>query len=125
MATTCLAHPDHFTESCVPHSGGSRYLPPPIRTGSGFFRRRFCRIFPSQDLWVMQMERGGWPTPADANDGSRTFPTLTAAIAHAVDHGYTYRVVHVPDVVPLDSRRPLPRVSYRRGADRRQAPSTS
>ena len=125
MATTCLAHSNEVAKDCtVPISGGSRNFPPAIRAGSGFFRRRFCRIFPSEGRWVMQMELGGGAAPAVAQGLRKTFPSLSAAIAYAIDHGYTYRIVHVPD--PVDSREALPAVKFfRRGLEGRQDASTS
>jgi len=125
MATTCLAHSNDVAKGCtVPISGGSRNFPPAIRAGSGFFRRRFCRIFPSEGRWVMQMELGGWAASAAAKGRRRSFPSLSAAIAYAIDHGYTYRVVHVPDLA--DSPEAVPAVKFsRRGLEGRQAASTS
>ena len=105
MATTCLAHSNDFAKGCtVPLSGGSRIFPPATRTGSEFSRRRFCRIFPGEGLWVLQMELGGWAASAAAQGARTTFPSLSAAIAYAIDHGYTYRVVHVPNGAVVDSR---------------------
>ena len=125
MATTCLTHSNDFAKGCtVPLSGHSRNFPPAIRAGSGFFRRRFCRIFPREGRWVMQMELGGWAASAAAQGHRRTFPSLSAAIAYAIDHGYTYRVVHLPDLA--DSLEALPAVKFsRRGLEGRQAASTS
>jgi hypothetical protein len=125
MATTCLAHYNDFAKSSTaPLSGGNRNCPPTIRTGSGFFRRRFCRIFPSEGRWVMQMELGGWEASAAAQGLRRTFPSLSVAIAYAIDHGYTYRVVHVPDLV--GSREAMPTLKFsHRGLEGRQHTSTS
>jgi hypothetical protein len=125
MATMCLAHSNEVEKGCtVPISGGSRNFPPAIRAGSGFFRRRFCRIFPSEGRWVMQMELGGWAASAVAQELRKTFPSLSAAIAYAIDHGYTYRIVHVAE--QADSREAGPAVKFsRRGLDGRQAASTS
>ena len=124
---TCLAHSNDFAKGCtVPISGGSRNFPPAIRAGSGFFRRRFCRIFRSEGRWVMQMELGGWAASAAAQGLRRTFPSLSAAIAYAIDHGYTYRVVHVPGGAVVDLRTAVPVVKFsHRGLEGRQAVSTS
>ena len=45
----------------------------------GFSGRRFCRIFPCGDQWLLQLEKGGWSRSAE-DESHKTFPTLTAAI---------------------------------------------
>jgi hypothetical protein len=101
MATISWASPNGYGRAAI--SGGSR-LPPITRTASGFSGRRFCRIFPRDDLWVLQMEQG-W-AGACIDQSCKTFPTLTAAITYAVAHGLNYRVVYGPTVTELGERRP-------------------
>ena len=71
---------------------GSR-PPKTPRTGSGFSGRRFCRIFPNGDVWMLRVERGSWEMTAGPED-QKTFPTLSAAILYAVANDFSYRVVH-------------------------------
>jgi hypothetical protein len=99
MAT--LAAIRSHTNPDVSLSGGSRRRPPIHRAASGFSGRRFCRIFPNDSRWILQIEHGGW-----SREGSRkTFATLTAAIVYAVAHGLSYRVVHAaPDEAGIDAR---------------------
>ena len=128
MATLPLASPTDFkTGRIAPLNGGSRRLPPILRAASGFSERRFCRIFPRDDLWVLQMEQGGWSL-APVDQGRKTFPTLTAAIIYAVAHGLNYRVVHAPAIPAFGERRPalraLEKIS-RPGIDGRGAVSNS
>lgn len=73
--------------------GGSRRPPKTPRTASGFAGRRFCRIFPNGDVWMLRVERGGWELTAGPED-QKTFPTLSAAISYAVANDFSYRVVH-------------------------------
>ena len=73
--------------------GGSRRPPMMPRTASGFSGRRFCRIFPNGDVWMLRVERGGWELTAEPED-QKTFPTLAAAISYAVANAFSYRVVH-------------------------------
>ena len=75
--------------------GGSHRPPKTPRTASGFSGRRFCRIFPSGDVWMLRVERGGWEMAAGP-EGQKTFPTLSAAISYAVANDLSYRVVHTP-----------------------------
>jgi hypothetical protein len=100
MATTCLAHYNDFAKSSTaPLSGGNRNCPP-------------------------TMELGGWEASAAAQGLRRTFPSLSVAIAYAIDHGYTYRVVHVPNLV--GSREAMPTLKFsHRGLEGRQHASTS
>ena len=82
----------------LPAAGGallddSRRPPKRARTGSGFSRRRFCRIFPNGDVWMLRVERGGWEMTAGPQD-QKTFTTLSAAISYAVANDFSYRVVH-------------------------------
>ena len=88
MATQTAIRPN--SNDRTPLSGGSRRQPPTIRTASGFSGRRFCRIFPNQSQWILQIEHGGWA----GGQTRKKFPTLAAAVVYAVDHGLSYRVVH-------------------------------
>ena len=81
-----------------------RRIPPPSshspQRPSGFSGRRFCRIFPNDSRWILQIEHGGW-----SGEGSRKiFATLTAAIVYAVAHGLSYRVVHAAPEASVDAR---------------------
>ena len=128
MATICLTHSNDLVASTkAPLSEGSRRPPGTPRTASGFSGRRFCRIFPSGDQWLLQMERGGWSRSAE-HDSSKTFPTLTAAISHAVHRGLSYRVVHVPPIAAIDVRSEapvMPQKFWWRGVDTSGAASKS
>jgi hypothetical protein len=104
MATICLARSSNSTASMKEFlSGGSRRPPRTPRTAGGFSGRRFCRIFPCGDQWLLQLEQGGWSRSAGEDESHKTFPTLTAAIAYAVQRGLNYRVVHVP-IAAADAR---------------------
>ena len=73
--------------------GGSRRPPMMPRTASGFSGRRFCRISPNGNVWMLRVERGAWELTAGPED-QKTFPTLSAAISYAVANEFSYRVVH-------------------------------
>jgi hypothetical protein len=75
-----------------PSRGGPPLCP---RTASGFFGRRFCRIYPDGNKWVLEAIGGGWTASRD-DDNRKTFLTLTAAIVYAVANGFSYRVAHSP-----------------------------
>jgi hypothetical protein len=67
----------------------------PLAVG-GLSGRPRCRIFPVGRLWVLQLEhpRGGWLADGPLEPPPRLeFPTLAAAINHAVLHGYDYRII--------------------------------
>lgn len=102
MATTCLALRGISTSPDAPGgrasalAGTGQGAPPKRpRTASGFSGRRFCRIYPSEDAWVLETLLGGWAA-SGRNDNRKMFPTLSAAIIYAVANGYSYRVVHSP-----------------------------
>jgi hypothetical protein len=61
------------------------------RTASGSSRRRFCRIYPERDRWVLRVDPTGWGLSAT----TKSFATLNAAIAYALAHDYSYRVFHL------------------------------
>lgn len=129
MATICLACSNASVASMKgPLGGGSRRPPVPPRTASGFSGRRFCKIFPCGDQWLLRLEKGGW-SPSVADDRShKTFPTLTAAITYAVQRGLNYRVVHVPPIAAPDARGDIPvppKKFWWRGVDDRGATSNS
>jgi hypothetical protein len=109
MATTCLAlrgipsPADAFGDRAGTLAGTGRGAPPGgPRTASGFSGRRFCRIYPSADAWVLEKLLGGWAA-SKRNDNRKLFPTLTAAILYAVANGFSYRVVHSPCVSDAES----------------------
>jgi hypothetical protein len=85
------------------------------RSASGFYRRVFCRIFPHHDVWMLRVERGGWAHSVGKED-QKTFSTLSAAIAHAVRNGFSYRVVHLSD--PAASLCPMSGYAPNRTAQR-------
>lgn len=67
----------------------------PVAAG-GLSGRPRCRIFPVGRLWVLQLEhpRGGWLADGPLEPPPRlTFATLAAAVNHAVQHGYDYRII--------------------------------
>lgn len=67
----------------------------PVAAG-GLSGRPRCRIFPVGRLWVLQLEhpRGGWLADGPLEPPPRLkFPSLAAAVNHAVQHGYDYRIV--------------------------------
>jgi len=130
MATICLArsHDSVTGIECRPLSGGSRRPPLTPRTAGGFSGRRFCRIFPCGDQWLLQLEKGGWSQSASEDESHKTFPTLTAAITYAVQRGLNYRVVHVPPIAAPDVRGDpplLPKKFWWRGVDGRGAGTNS
>ena len=70
---------------------------------NGFSGRPRCRIFPLGRLWVLQLEiAGGWlingPPPRIK------FPSLAAAVNHAVLHGYDYRIITPSPVARIRDR---------------------
>jgi hypothetical protein len=130
MATICLArsHDSVTGIECRPLSGGSRRPPLTPRTAGGFSGRRFCRIFPCGDQWLLQLEKGGWSQSASEDESHKTFATLTAAITYAVQRGLNYRVVHVPPSASTDARGQtpmLPKKFWWRGVDGRVAATNS
>ena len=88
--------------ACEPLTGARRPPKEPRRAG-GLSGRPSCRIYPSRQIWVLELEpaSGGWiepPSSGDRCDGSSepgrlVFPTLAAAIGYAERHGLDYRVV--------------------------------
>ena len=100
MATTAMrgiaSSPNAFHSRTL--AGAGQGAPPKgPRAASGFSERRFCRIYPSEDAWVLETLLGGWAA-SGRNDNRKMFPTLTAAIIYAVANGFSYRVVHSPGV---------------------------
>jgi hypothetical protein len=72
------------------------------RCAGGLSGRPSCRIYPSRQIWVLELEpaTGGWiepPSWGDCNGSSKrgrlVFPTLATAIGYAERHGLDYRVV--------------------------------
>ena len=72
------------------------------RRAGGLSGRPTCRIYPSRQIWVLELEpaSGGWiepPSGGERNGSSKrgrlVFPTLAAAIGYAERHGLDYRVV--------------------------------
>jgi hypothetical protein len=67
----------------------------PVAAG-GLSGRPRCRIFPVGRLWVLQLEipGGGWLADGPLHPPPRLkFPSLAAAVNHAVLHGYDYRII--------------------------------
>ena len=90
--TLCEAPP------LTPWSAVSAACPPPLLpvAAGGLSGRPRCRIFPVGRLWVLQLEipGGGWLVDGPLEPPPRLkFPTLAAAINHAVLHGYDYRII--------------------------------
>lgn len=78
----------------------------PIAAG-GLSGRPRCRIFPVGRLWVLQLETtSGWLLGDGAGEPPHrlTFPTLAAAVNHAVLHGYDYRIITPSPVACLPDR---------------------
>jgi hypothetical protein len=132
MATTCLAQNPQIASTYpaapVPRlSAGIGRGGPPLqpRQASGFSGRPFCRIYPSGNGWVLEAVRGFWVTH-ETQRKTLSFPSLTAAIAYAVTHGFSYRVVHAHGDAE-DGRTaslncaPLPFMkNFRKGIDRQK-----
>ena len=83
-------------------------VPPlmPVAAG-GLSERPRCRIFPVGRLWVLQIEMPArWllgeglvePLPRIM------FPTLAAAVNHAIVHGYDYRIITPGPVARIPDR---------------------
>src|SRR4051794_21264905 len=90
-----------------PCAGGSSVRrPPPIPVAAGGKSRPpRCRIFLIQRGWALELESTS-AGEHQVGPASRrlTFPSLAAAIAHAEDHGYQYRIILSTDI-GLDSDR--------------------
>ena len=81
----------------------ARRPPKAPQPAGGLSGRPSCRIYPSRQVWVLELEpaSGGWiepPASSGGGDGSSkpgrlVFPTLAAAIAYAERYGLDYRVV--------------------------------
>lgn len=85
----------------------------PVAAG-GLSGRPRCRIFPVGRLWVLQLDipGGGWLEDGPLEPPPRLkFPSLAAAVKHAVLHGYDYRIITPGPVVRIaDGRlRTVPR----------------
>ena len=87
--------------ACEPLVAARRPPKEPRRAG-GLSGRPSCRIYPSGQVWVLELEpaSGGWivpPASRGSGDGFKSgrlvFPTLAAAIAYAERYGLDYRVV--------------------------------
>ena len=120
MATDCLARVNNCSKSAPSAAGalmrgGSRRPPLMPRTASGFSGRRFCRIFPVGELWMLRVEPGGGGMSTDTQ---KSFATLNAAIAYAIANEFSYRVFHSSELeaggkaqwraLPAWVRRPSP-----------------
>ena len=71
--------------------------PPPVlaRSAGGLSGRPFCRIYPQEKLWILELEpASAWvQTDCPSSEEHRlTFTSLAAAIGYAVRHGLDYRV---------------------------------
>jgi hypothetical protein len=81
----------------------ARRPPKEPRRACGLSGRPSCRIYPSRQVWVLELEpfSGGWiepPASSGGGDGSSksgrlVFPTLAAAITYAERYGLDYRIV--------------------------------
>jgi hypothetical protein len=87
-------------------------IPPlmPLAAG-GLSGRPRCRIFPVGRLWVLQLETPrGWLIGNDPSEPPLRvkFRTLGAAVNHAVQNGYDYRIITPTPVARLKDhgRRP-------------------
>jgi hypothetical protein len=102
LADTCVSHHDpHLTSRPTPEG----VLPPPRmpRCATGSSRRPFCRIFPEGRIWVLEL-RPEFSLAADARVPPKrlVFPTLGAALFHAIANDYRYKVIHAqPKPAPV------------------------
>ncbi len=80
-------------------------IPPlmPVAAG-GLSGRPRCRIFPVGRLWVLQLETpNGWLVGESLSEPPTRikFRTLAAAVNHAVQNGYDYRIITPTPVARL------------------------
>ena len=99
MAAVCLADKsvNQYAPSLIARAKAEGVRPPPRmpRCATGSSRRPFCRIFPEGRIWVLELSSEFSPT-ADVRVPPKrlVFPTLGAAIFHAIANDYRYKVIH-------------------------------
>ena len=92
MATDNFARSLTQPEAAEAGDGSTNRTPAMPRTAGGSFRRRFCRIYPRGERWMLRLDASGWERSATI----KSFATLNAAIAYAIAHDFSYRVFHLP-----------------------------
>jgi hypothetical protein len=105
LSAECLTLRGAHVQRPLSEPAGARPLVP-IAAG-GLSGRPRCRIFPVGRLWVLQPETpSGWLLGDGAGEPPPriTFPTLAAAVNHAVLHGYDYRIITPTSVACLTER---------------------
>ena len=113
MQETCLASAEatplvayqQRRMSQEPQAAECRFIPG-LRRAHGRSGRPFCRIYPKGQIWVLELEpaTGGWlhrefrkKTGDKVSAPLRiTFPTLSAAIDYAEEHGFDFRIIWRP-----------------------------
>ena len=98
MAAVCLVdtrvsqHDPYLTPR--PKAEGVRPPPRTPRCATGSSRRPFCRIFPEGRIWVLELSPE-FSLTADARVPPKrlVFPTLGAAVFHAIANDYRYKVI--------------------------------
>ena len=92
MATNNVARSITRPEAAEVGDGSTnRTLVTPCTAG-GSFQRRFCRIYPGGERWMLRVDPSGW----EMSPTIKTFATLNAAIGYAIAHDFSYRVFHLP-----------------------------
>lgn len=66
----------------------------PRRTVGGLSGRPTCRIYPRNDVWILELDpvSGGWVDDRGNVSRRMIFPTLAAAIGYAERKGLDYRI---------------------------------
>jgi hypothetical protein len=115
---------------CPAGAAPTTFGAPPLipRSSGGLSSRPHCRIYPSRQVWILELERtSGWLRPADGSHRAPldpaclVFPTLAAAVGYAARHGLDYRIVNRSGPRAVSRvRRPLPvhralRANHRHG----------
>jgi hypothetical protein len=94
MAAVCHSQHD---PSLIARAKAEGVRPPPRmpRCATGSSRRPFCRIFPEGRIWVLELS-SEFSLTADVRvpPNRLVFPTLGAAIFHAIANDYRYKVIH-------------------------------
>src|SRR5690349_17193472 len=105
LADTSVSQRD---PSLTPRPKAEGVRPPPRtpRCATGSSRRPFCRIFPEGRIWVLELSPE-FSLAAEVRVPPKrlVFPTLGAAVFHAIANDYRYKVVHAQpkpaSVMPL------------------------
>jgi hypothetical protein len=92
----CLTLPE--ARPHLPRPAHEPAVPPPLMpvAAAGLSGRPRCRIFPIGRTWNLQLEMPtGWLLGNGAFEPPPRlrFPSLGAAVNHAVIHGYDYRII--------------------------------